>query len=165
MGKKETAVSHLGTSQKEHRLNQETLTEEEICSGTWKEVYLFIYYKVGNREEAEDITQETYARALDFLQRESVIIDNYSNFLKTVAINILRDQWRQKQHRGTQLDIDEVNTEELLDDITIVQNTGEAAIAEITGAAAPAGRVYLKRLIRQDSTGIWTVAGYDSIMK
>ncbi len=86
---------------------------EELCASTWKDVYRFIYYKVGNREEAEDITQETYAKALDFLQRESAVIDNYSNFLKTVAMNILRDQWRKKKRMGVQLNIEDINREEL----------------------------------------------------
>ena len=37
---------------------------EKLCMDTWRETYRFIYYKVGNREEAEDITQETYAKAM-----------------------------------------------------------------------------------------------------
>ena len=32
---------------------------EQICLTTWEPLYRFIYYKVQNREEAEDITQET----------------------------------------------------------------------------------------------------------
>ena len=47
------------------------------------------------------------------------------------------------------------------EDISIVQNTGETAIAEVGGEETPASRVYLERLIRQDSTGIWSVVGYD----
>jgi hypothetical protein len=47
------------------------------------------------------------------------------------------------------------------DDITIRKNDGVEAIAEIKTRNAPATRVYLKRLIRQDETGIWTVIGYD----
>lgn len=35
---------------------------EKICLDTWEPLYRFIYYKVQNREEAEDITQETYIR-------------------------------------------------------------------------------------------------------
>lgn len=41
---------------------------EEICSLTWKTVYRFIYFKVQNRQEAEDITQETYVRTLSYLK-------------------------------------------------------------------------------------------------
>lgn len=43
----------------------------------------------------------------------------------------------------------------------IVQNNGEEAIAEVGGEKTPISRVYLKRLVRQDNTGIWTVVGYD----
>lgn len=87
---------------------------EELCSGTWKEVYRFIYYKVGNREEAEDITQETYAKALDYLKRDSAVIDNYPNFLKTIAINILRDQWRKKHRMGIQLELEDIHEKDLI---------------------------------------------------
>ncbi|AUI35654.1 hypothetical protein CWI35_03175 [[Bacillus] caldolyticus] len=35
------------------------------------------------------------------------------------------------------------------------------AIVEVDAHNTPIKRVYLKRLIRQDATGIWTVVGYD----
>lgn len=38
-------------------------------------------------------------------------------------------------------------------------NTVEAVVEVDDG---PIERVYLKRLVRQDETGIWTVVGYDS---
>ena len=43
----------------------------------------------------------------------------------------------------------------------IVQNNGKEAVIEVGGEKTPISKVYLKRLIRQDSTGIWTVVGYD----
>ncbi|MDF2544954.1 MAG: hypothetical protein K0S47_4672 [Herbinix sp.] len=46
------------------------------------------------------------------------------------------------------------------EDITITANDGVTAIAEIKDDKSPAGKVYLKRLARQDKTGIWTVVGY-----
>lgn len=113
MRKKETGVNKLKNSKDGYKINQNVSFIEEICSSTWKDVYRFIYYKVGNREEAEDITQETYAKALDFLQREPAVIDNYNNYLKTIAMNILRDQWRKKSRMGVLLDIEEINAEEL----------------------------------------------------
>ncbi|WP_251550272.1 RNA polymerase sigma factor [Neobacillus muris] len=79
---------------------------EEICHNTWEAVYRFIYYKVQNREEAEDITQETYMKAISYLQRGRVHPDKYIGFLKTVALNVLRDRWRTKKRRGTTVDID-----------------------------------------------------------
>jgi outer membrane lipoprotein-sorting protein len=41
----------------------------------------------------------------------------------------------------------------------LLSNNGAEAVVEV--ANGPVGRVYLKRLVRQDETGIWTVTGYD----
>ncbi|MDF2589271.1 MAG: hypothetical protein K0S41_3112 [Anaerocolumna sp.] len=51
------------------------------------------------------------------------------------------------------------------EDITIVSNNGVEAVAEIAGDVSTIRRVYLKRLVRQDETGIWSVIGYDSVEK
>ncbi|MDF2841302.1 MAG: hypothetical protein K0Q99_2074 [Clostridia bacterium] len=51
------------------------------------------------------------------------------------------------------------------EDFTVKQNTGKAAIIEVSGDKTPICRVYLKKLVREDSTGIWTVVGYDNIEK
>lgn len=47
------------------------------------------------------------------------------------------------------------------EDLKMIQNTGSDAVVEVGGDNMPVSRVYLKRLIRQDATGIWTVVGYD----
>jgi outer membrane lipoprotein-sorting protein len=48
-----------------------------------------------------------------------------------------------------------------MEDLKIIQNTGTEAIIEVGGEKTPVSRVYLKRLVRQDDTGIWSVTGYD----
>jgi len=48
-----------------------------------------------------------------------------------------------------------------MDEIKIVYNDGKAAVAQISGEKTPAKNVYLKKLVREDATGIWTVVGYD----
>lgn len=48
------------------------------------------------------------------------------------------------------------------EDITIIENNGTDAIAEIKDDKSIAKYVYLKRLVRQDDTGIWSVTGYDT---
>lgn len=45
----------------------------------------------------------------------------------------------------------------------MIQNTGNDAVLEVNSDATPISRIYLKKLVRQDSTGIWTVVGYDQI--
>jgi outer membrane lipoprotein-sorting protein len=48
------------------------------------------------------------------------------------------------------------------EELKIIQNDGKDAIVEVSGDKTPIQRVYLKRLIRQDNTGIWTVVGFDA---
>lgn len=97
------------------RSSYENISEEkfleEVCLSTWRDVYRFIYYKVGNKEEAEDITQETYVRAIKLLQKGYVQIEDYTNYFKTIAINILKDQWRKDKKDKTFVDIDKVESE------------------------------------------------------
>lgn len=89
---------------------------EELCSSTWKEIYGFIYYKVQNKEEAEDITQETYAKALPYLQNGKVSMEKSRGFLKTIALNIIRDNWRKKQRQGVIMNLDDVEYEQTGED-------------------------------------------------
>ena len=85
---------------------------EGICLATWEPLYRFIYFKVQNREEAEDITQETYVKILTYLQEHKAPQDNFLGFIKTVALNVLRDRWRQKKRRGIPVNFEEINPEE-----------------------------------------------------
>ncbi len=85
---------------------------EYICSTTWEPLYRFIYYRVQNREEAEDITQESYVRALNHMRVHKAIQENFVGFIKTVALNILRDRWRHKKRWGTPISVESVNPSE-----------------------------------------------------
>jgi len=84
---------------------------EEICTSTWEPLYRFIYFKVQNRQEAEDITQETYAKALSQISNNNIKIDKYISFLKTVSLNIIRDRWRKNKRWGENVNYENVNPE------------------------------------------------------
>ncbi|HHV98198.1 MAG TPA: sigma-70 family RNA polymerase sigma factor [Clostridiaceae bacterium] len=80
---------------------------EKVCSATWEPLYRFVYSKVQNREEAEDITQETYVKSLSSLYKYNFEPENFSGFLKTVAMNVLRDRWRKNKRWKESAYIDE----------------------------------------------------------
>jgi RNA polymerase sigma-70 factor (ECF subfamily) len=100
---------------------------ELVCRDAWEPLYRFIYYKVQNREEAEDITQETFVRALSYKRLDEIGPEKFMGFLKTVALNIIRDGWRQKKRRGKPVDIDAVNPME-----TAIDDPAEARTLRIT---------------------------------
>ncbi|MDD3314804.1 MAG: RNA polymerase sigma factor [Syntrophaceticus sp.] len=82
---------------------------EKICLRMWKPLYRYVYYKVQNREEAEDITQETFVRVFAYWKKQKLDFDKWPGFLRTVALNILRDRWRQKKRRGVSIDFEKIN--------------------------------------------------------
>lgn len=82
---------------------------EQLCSATWEPLYRYIYYKVQNREEAEDITQESYVKMLKYFHKHQAAQDNFLGLIKTIALNVIRDRWRQKQRRGTEVHYEDIN--------------------------------------------------------
>ena len=86
---------------------------EQICIETWEPLYRFIYYKVQNREEAEDITQESYIRTFNYMKENKVPEENFLGFMKMVSLNIIRDRWRKQKRRGVVLDLKEINLENM----------------------------------------------------
>ena len=86
---------------------------EKMCLDTWKDLYRFIYYKVQNKEEAEDISQETYMKAIKHMKKKHPTIENQLGYLKVIALNIIRDKWRKEEKFGNILQIEDVNSKHL----------------------------------------------------
>jgi len=94
---------------------------EQLCSSTWEALYRYIYFKVQNREEAEDITQETYIKAISYIQKNNIKIESFISYLKVVSMNVLRDRWRKSKRKGIAINLDALNPEETaIDDPTEV---------------------------------------------
>jgi len=69
---------------------------EQLCSLTWRQLYQFVYHRVQNREEAEDVTQEAYSRTLKG-RPEAFSAGQFVSYLQTAALNVIRDRWRRGQ--------------------------------------------------------------------
>lgn len=96
---------------------------EELCQETWEALYRYVYFKVQNREEAEDITQETYIKAISYIKKNNIKIDKIMSFLRTVSLNVLRDRWRKGKKQGIAINFNDINPEE-----TAVEDNTEAMI-------------------------------------
>ncbi|PJE58187.1 MAG: hypothetical protein COU81_02140 [Candidatus Portnoybacteria bacterium CG10_big_fil_rev_8_21_14_0_10_36_7] len=57
-------------------------------------IYRFVYLRVGNEQNAEDITSEVFLRCLGYLEGGH-IVDNYRAFLYQTARNLVVDFYRQ----------------------------------------------------------------------
>jgi RNA polymerase sigma-70 factor, ECF subfamily len=95
------------------------LALEELSS-----VFAFIYHRVGNRPDAEDLTQEVAMRALPRL-REGRGSASIRSYLFATARSALADFWRLRLGRP----VDEL--QENTEDAIVPEDTPEAARAEV----------------------------------
>lgn len=81
-------------------------TLEQIYARYIGPIYRFLYARVGNREDAEDLTSETFLKAsrrLDVGRPEASI----TSWLFTVARTVLADHWRKYYNYGALVPFDE----------------------------------------------------------
>ena len=66
---------------------------EEVYRATVVLVYRYLYARVGNRADAEDLTAQVYMRALTRL-RLAAAIEEIRSYLVATARTVLADHWR-----------------------------------------------------------------------
>ncbi len=90
-------------------LETDSYTKEELegqFKEIWPRIYRFFYYKLQNREEAEELTQETFRRVLPQLEAGKVEKHKLAGYTAAAARNLLVDTWRSRsrQPHTTSLD-------------------------------------------------------------
>lgn len=70
-----------------------------------KQIYRFVYFKVGGREEAEDITSEVFLKAWQYLQ-DNREVKSFSGLLYKMARNAIIDLYRKRTSQPESLIID-----------------------------------------------------------
>jgi len=77
---------------------------DELYRAHAAEVYRYVYAVLGNKADAEDVTQTTFVNALRALERgESP--RKPTNWLITIAHNLIRQRWRQEQSRPREVEL------------------------------------------------------------
>jgi len=82
------------------------------------QLYRFIYFKVGNSEDAEDLTSAVFLRAWAYLIENKIIIEKtLKALLYKIARNLVIDYYRKINHRNNvSLDNINVNEKNLIDE-------------------------------------------------
>src|SRR5687768_18448710 len=89
---------------------------DELYRAHAAEVYRYVYAVLGNRADAEDVTQTTFVNALRALERGQQP-RRPTNWLITIAHNLIRQRFRQQQARPREVELDrDVATLEADDD-------------------------------------------------
>lgn len=81
---------------------------ELLLEQMWPRLYRFFYYKLQNKEEAEEMTQETFHRVYKKLDAGSMEEENMEGYVFTAARNLLTDLWRKKGRRCGTVSVNEL---------------------------------------------------------
>lgn len=78
-----------------------TMTSFKLIADSYKNyqhsVFLYIYYKIGNKEEAEDLTQDVFLKLMDYQQM--LRVDTIKFFIFTISRNLVYDYLRHHYKR------------------------------------------------------------------
>lgn len=62
----------------------------------WQPVYKLIYSKLGNEEDAKELTQDTFMKALRALPQYKFMDVAFKTYLGRIALNLVADFWRKR---------------------------------------------------------------------
>lgn len=93
---------------------QDKLPREELNDRFRKPLMAFFQRRLGNRQEAEDLTQEVFTRLLGVASIEK--IERIDSFVFRIAVNLLHDRGRRiaRGHETSSLEDDEALIENLI---------------------------------------------------
>ncbi|MBS2965059.1 sigma-70 family RNA polymerase sigma factor [Actinocrinis puniceicyclus] len=92
-------------------------------------VYRYIYYRVSNRSLAEDLTSETFLRALRRINTFTWQGRDFGAWLVTIARNLVADHYKSSRYRL------EVPTGEMLDSDDTVSSPEDSVLAYLSNKA------------------------------
>jgi RNA polymerase sigma-70 factor, ECF subfamily len=92
-------------------------------------VYRYIYYRVGGRATAEDLTSETFLRALRRISTFTWQGRDFGAWLVTIARNLVADHFKSSRFRL------EITTGEMLDANEVERSPEDAVLESLSNAA------------------------------
>lgn len=77
-------------------MENSTMTTSQLITDSYgryyRQVYLYIYYKVNSKEEAEDISQDVFLRLMEY--KQMLRPDTVKFFIYTISRNLVNDYLR-----------------------------------------------------------------------
>lgn len=82
---------------------------ESWAKELWPRIYRYFYYRVQNREEAEELTQETFDRVYSKLKQNSMEAEEkLQAYTFVTARNLITDLWRRRGRRPDTVSLQEM---------------------------------------------------------
>ncbi|NCO23066.1 hypothetical protein COW09_01060 [bacterium (Candidatus Moisslbacteria) CG12_big_fil_rev_8_21_14_0_65_36_11] len=80
-------------------------------------IYRFVYFRVSNRETAQDLTSEVFIKILDYLKNTDIEIDNFCAFIYKSTRNLVNDFYRLRRLTVSLDEVREVSLPSNLEEI------------------------------------------------
>lgn len=81
---------------------------KEIYSKLWLKVYKYIYYLVQNKEEAEELAQDTFKKIYVKYKSDKLEKDRIEPYIFRAAKNSVVDRWRQNGRKTKVITLEDV---------------------------------------------------------
>lgn len=109
---------------------------DELLSRYQSKLFNYIYFVVRNQEQAEDIFQETFVKAIVTIQQGRYTADGrFGAWLTRIAHNLVIDSFRQERNENTvsndESEVDLFNNADLCDDNIEMQMINDQTFADV----------------------------------
>lgn len=78
-----------------------------LLSLYWQPIYRLIIYKVGNADDSQELTQETFLRGFRTMDKFQAREATFKTYLGRIALNLVTDYWRKKGRSPQVVDLAE----------------------------------------------------------
>lgn len=86
---------------------------QETYESLWPQVYQYAYYRLQNKEEAEELTQEVFQKVFLQVKKGNVEEDKIRAYIFTATRNTIYDTWRQRGRNPKVVEINQVSEKNL----------------------------------------------------
>lgn len=109
----------------------------ELYDRYFKQLYRYIFFRVQNQEEAEDLTETVFLRTLESIQRRRAPIDNFQGWLFRSAHNLVIDHYRTTRSQVSLEKIADLQDSGLLPESKVQQDIDSVTLASAIGTLSP----------------------------
>ncbi len=86
---------------------------QETYETLWPQVYQYAYYRLQNKEEAEELTQEVFQKVFQQVKKGNVEEEKIRAYLFTATRNTIYDTWRQRGRSPKVVELSQVSEKNL----------------------------------------------------
>ena len=86
---------------------------QETYENLWPQVYQYAYYRLQNKEEAEELTQDVFQKVFQQVKKGNVEKEKIRAYIFTAVRNTIYDTWRQRGRSPKVVELNQI-TEKMM---------------------------------------------------